>query len=331
MGPCPDNLPDRRLARAGSPVQRVSSRAVRTATTSFHVEQGWLRAAEDSAVGFLRPVHAGRTGAGAGSAWRWWPERMLALAEWARPSMVRELSQGTCRHLLCDQEATAQLCCVQPVELAEAVTIFAARLVVALGEVVRRSEADLRAHISQRLSEGSVDPVPMRELSAAVDRYIAGVLAQAGVSRTVALEAMGAFAPTPPPYTEPFSELSRRLVARVDVLRQLPRYMDLVLYERVVWRREPAPLVIERLDLPDVAAMGRASRLVAAFLVGQAGLPPWIGQAFANGKADPHDSPQAPQAMERPDKPSETVSSNLVETLKLPMPDQVRDPQGTEN
>lgn len=167
--------------------------------------------------------------------------------------------------------------------------------------------------------------MPMRELSAAVDRYIAGVLAQAGVSRTVALEAMGAFAPTPPPYAEPFSEMSRRLVARVDVLRQLPRYMDLVLYERVVWRREPPPLVVERLELPDVAAMGRASRLVAAFLVGQAGLPPLIGAAFANGNAEPHESPQASSATERP---SEPVSPTVAETLTLSMPNQVSDPDG---
>ena len=157
--------------------------------------------------------------------------------------------------------------------LAEAVGVFSLFLIMASAPALRLSPSEFMAFAANHLADSGVDPRRMRQLSDAIDKYVAGLLNQAKAPRALMVESMGAFAPSAPLYTEALAETARRLTSRVDIARSLPRYMDLIAHERLVRQREPGPVVVSELDGGHVLALARASRILLAFLAGNASLP----------------------------------------------------------
>ena len=160
--------------------------------------------------------------------------------------------------------------------LAELVSQFTLQLVITSAPALTLEPDEYAAYVADQLADPGVDRRRMRQISEAMDRYVAGVLRQARASESAIAGSLGAFMPSPPEYAEALAETARRLSLRVDVARVLPRYVDLMIHERLVRQREPSRALIDRLGVPDHEAMARAARLVGAFLSGQAGLPPTI-------------------------------------------------------
>jgi hypothetical protein len=120
----------------------------------------------------------------------------------------------------------------------------------------------------------------MTRVADVVDKFLDGVLAEAAVPASVRVESMGAFLPRPPGYTAPLVELTQRLAVGAIYARHVPRYLDLVLFERVLHSRDVTPLAMRRLGLPSDGAVARAARLVVIFLHGQACIPNVIVDAL---------------------------------------------------
>lgn len=157
--------------------------------------------------------------------------------------------------------------------LCEAVSVFTL-LVVQLAATALTLEGDrLVAAVESRLSEGSVPLLEQRRLADAFDRYLMGLLAEAGVAERAIVSSLGAFHPRPPEYAETLADLLRRLGSGAAVARGLPRLADLVVFERAVRRRQETPNLVTQLGLADPEATMRALRLTVVFLQGQAGLP----------------------------------------------------------
>jgi len=135
-------------------------------------------------------------------------------------------------------------------------------------------------HVSEHLAEGLAPVGVMTRVADTVDKFIIGVLSQIQAPPSLQVDALGAFLPTPPRYSEPFIELTQRLANGVVYARQVPRFLDLVLFERVVRQRDVPPLVFRRLGLPSATGVARAARLIVSFLRGQANLPEMIGDAL---------------------------------------------------
>lgn len=157
--------------------------------------------------------------------------------------------------------------------LAETVSVFTLNLVTVAREAIALDRRTFETALSERLAAGAVSPMELRRLADAVDRYVAGVLRQVGAPAHAVVESMGAFQPTPPEYAAPLAETAARLAASPQHTRTLPRYLDLILHERLVRQREPAPAALNKLGANDLNVLARAARLVAAFLRGQADLP----------------------------------------------------------
>ena len=79
---------------------------------------------------------------------------------------------------------------------------------------------------------------------------------------------MGALHPEAPAWTEQFVDLVCRIASYREAARMLPRQVDLLAHERIVWRRDIDSLLGNRVGLTDPQA-GRLIRLVAAFLRSQ--------------------------------------------------------------
>ncbi len=163
--------------------------------------------------------------------------------------------------------------------LAELVSQAALQLVAASGTAIQLDNGEFVEHFAQQLADPGVDRRRMRQLSEAVDRYVAGMLRQAGASESAIVDSVGAFMPGPPEYAEALAETARRLTLRADVARVLPRYVDLVVHERLVRQREPTRALAARLGGLDLDFTARAARLVAVFLTGQADLPQLVASA----------------------------------------------------
>lgn len=158
--------------------------------------------------------------------------------------------------------------------------------VVALNVVTVASHAvalppDLFAeYVGNRLSEGLASREVMTRVSDTVDKFVDGILSEVGAPPSVRVDSLGAFLPRPPDYTAPLIELTQRLATGAVYARHLPRYLDLVLFERVLRQRDVAPRAMRRLGLPSEVAVARAARLVVSFLYGQANIPVMMVEAL---------------------------------------------------
>lgn len=202
--------------------------------------------------------------------------------------------------------------------LAEAVSVFALQMCVVGGFALRVSPREYMSVVANKLADPGVDARRMRQLSEAIDRYLVGVLSRANAPRSLVVESMGAFSPTPPAYADALAETARRLSVRVDVARALPRYMDLVIHERLVRGRHVDPQLVRELDGADPVLLARAARLIGVFLVGQAGLPDAVLELFAAEQPLPatreqsHADPAASAVPEVAGPPSSDGSSRPV-------------------
>lgn len=180
--------------------------------------------------------------------------------------------------------------------LSEAMAAFTVNVTALAGEAMRLDADQFHALAAERLAEGMVPTHYMRRLSDAIDKYLAGVLATVNAPADVRADAVGAFQPRPPDFTDPLVELIGRLSAAPSLTRQLGRQVDLVMFERVVHRREPPHRAVSRLGIGEPA--GRAMRQIAAFLRGQAGLPDELARALTDALLDarrqPADATPAP-------------------------------------
>ena len=80
---------------------------------------------------------------------------------------------------------------------------------------------------------------------------------------------MGALHPRPPDWTEQYLDLLRRIAKSPRAARDLPRQVDLLIFERLTRRRHGPGSAVARTGL-DGNDAGRLIRLVTAFLRGQA-------------------------------------------------------------
>jgi hypothetical protein len=166
----------------------------------------------------------------------------------------------------------------------EAVAVFTVNAIALAGEARWVNTGQLHALAAERLAEGVLPAHDMRRLSEAIDKFVGGLLATVDAPAAVRADALGAFQPRPPDFTDPLVELIGRLAATPGATRRLGRQVDLVVFERVVHHREPPPVALARLGVDEPA--GRAMRQMAAFLRGQARLPDEVSKALAGEAQD---------------------------------------------
>jgi hypothetical protein len=145
----------------------------------------------------------------------------------------------------------------------EAIIGFVVAVTRLAGESYRAPEQVFVRHLNERLAEGLASFDSMREIAKQVDKFLVGVLRDAGVGDSHVVGAIGALAPRPPSYAEPLLELIQRLAAEPRLARDLPRlsesYLALELYGG------------ELGDVEDDSA--RLLRLIAAFIQRQGRMP----------------------------------------------------------
>lgn len=152
--------------------------------------------------------------------------------------------------------------------LAETVSIFTLNVVAVASEALRSAPDFLVARLGERLSGGLAPASAMRQIAKDVDKYLGGILKAANAPASVTVDAMGALHPQPPPWTESFADLVSRVARNPEQARRLPRQMDILAHERIVWKRHISLIPYDRLALSD-PGVGRLVRLVAAFLRSQ--------------------------------------------------------------
>jgi hypothetical protein len=153
--------------------------------------------------------------------------------------------------------------------LAETVSVFTLNTVALASEALLDDPALLGQRLGDRLSAGYASADAMRRISRDVDKFVAGLLVISNAPADVKAGAVGAMHPTPPTWTQPFLELLERIAAARETAVQLPRQMDVLVHERIVWRRNLKAEPIRRLQM-DRPEVGRLVRLIAAFLRHQA-------------------------------------------------------------
>jgi hypothetical protein len=144
-------------------------------------------------------------------------------------------------------------------EVVVATTVALTRLA---GESYRAPEEVFARHLAERLAEGLASYSAMREISQQVDKFVMGVLREAGVDPTRVVGALGALTPRPPGYTEPLLELVQRLAAVPAATAELARSAEDAYGRRLLGEGETPS-----------GEIGRLLRLVATFLEHQAHLP----------------------------------------------------------
>jgi hypothetical protein len=154
----------------------------------------------------------------------------------------------------------------------------------------------------------------MRRIAADVDKFVGGLLSATNASAAVRAEAIGAMHPTPPEWTEPYVDLLKRLAAARQAARHLPRQVDVLVHERVVWRRNVKPETIRRLGLEDPQA-GRLIRLVAAFLRSQSAHVDIVDRALTAAIPAVADRPEAVSAEPSAESEREDGQPTLLDAL----------------
>lgn len=138
------------------------------------------------------------------------------------------------------------------------------------GSFYRQDPIAVRPRLLEELAAGpKVDYQGLVEVAANADRFLMAVLKRAGVDVGKQAEALGALAPTPPPYSEPLIEVIERLAAEPSATGDLPRLVD--------WRVAEVELGKELGPLPGRSTSeedgDRLLRLIGAFLTGQIKVP----------------------------------------------------------
>lgn len=151
--------------------------------------------------------------------------------------------------------------------------------------------AEFRRKTLERLAEGLVPIGQLERFAQAVDKYVLGILERAGVPRAVTVSALGAFAPTPPEYSDSLLEVIERVGEKGRAAAALPRAMDVAVAARIRKRsRELPELSLWRVD--DQAATLALGRYVLGFLRGQLQLPADFS-AILNGQGGAEMEPGA--------------------------------------
>lgn len=157
--------------------------------------------------------------------------------------------------------------------LAESIIAFSLISVRLAGVMLPADPARVAQEVGDKLAEGAAPMSEMKQLSDSVDHYLSVVLDQHRVPRSEIVAALGAFQPSPPVWAEAFAELLKRLGADAVTARDLPRFVDFVVSERLVRRRSTDPVIMSALGFRDPDGLRRLFRSVVAFLEGQIGLP----------------------------------------------------------
>lgn len=180
--------------------------------------------------------------------------------------------------------------------LTEGSVVFAAILLQVASVCYWLPEQDLDALVTEKLSEGLAPTPQLVRLSEAVDRHIASLLHELKAPSSLIVRAGGAFYPRPPDYTEAFTELLHRVCAKPRIASEVPRLMDVALYEAGIKSRVVTLEAIALLGLPDVDQCHRVARLIGAFLSGQAEVPREIftGLGFVAKAVEPVLDQQTP-------------------------------------
>lgn len=194
--------------------------------------------------------------------------------------------------------------------LCEATVVATLNIVGIAGFAVRREGAAFDEYVDGRLAEGSVPMHQMRAMSKSFDNYLTGVLSELGASKSAIVQALGAFEPKAPDYAPAVAELARRLAAGALHTRHLPRWADIMTFERVLREQEPMIALVGRLGLAEPPKVAHAGRLVATFLKTQGSLPPPFVSALGS---EPH-SEKAREIQ----PPEDDRSSQSSDQLRLP-------------
>ncbi len=167
--------------------------------------------------------------------------------------------------------------------LCEGTVLATLNLVAIAGHALRLGGDSLLELVGERLTTALLPTHYMRAVSRSFDRYLAGVLRDVGAPESAIEPALGAFEPKPPDYAPQVAEVAAQLAADSIHARHLPRWADLMCYERVLRHQEPEGLVVARLATPDIVRVAQAGRLVAGFLKEHAGLPEPLVSALGEG------------------------------------------------
>lgn len=157
--------------------------------------------------------------------------------------------------------------------LIEAVVAFSLTTARLASTALRFEGSPLVEEVAERLSEGAAPVQEVRRIAEAVDTYWSQVASKAGVPSHAIVQALGAFSPKPPDWSEAYAELLRRLGESAESCRHLPRYCDLVAASALLTARAPEQPSVAALHVPDADEVSYLLRLVMKFLGGQAAFP----------------------------------------------------------
>ena len=161
---------------------------------------------------------------------------------------------------------------------AEAISLVGLNLAVIAGHANTMDPTSFQQTAVAKLATGDIPFHAQQKLADRVDDYVAKLLASTDTAPEVRIEAMGAFRPTPPAYTEPLLEMIARLASEAGPVSRLPRQLDAIVFERLARRRDLTPTLQHRLALPP--ATERFVPLLAAFLRGQFQVPPAVDKVL---------------------------------------------------
>lgn len=190
------------------------------------------------------------------------------------------------------------------------------------GLAYRQPEDVFARHFHERLAEGVTSYAAMRELSRTVDRFVVGLLAQAGRDPAQVAGAIGAFEPKIPTYAEPLTELIQRLALAAPAAADLPRLADYYLLSALDQAVSMSPV-----PAPNEAETGRLLRLVASFLEHQAQMPAALLQPLRVDSQGPRNASSSPALSPTPDsdgapvgRPASTRRSGVATDKKRTAP-----------
>ncbi len=162
---------------------------------------------------------------------------------------------------------------------AETISVFTLNVVTVAADALTDDAKLLGARIGERLSAGVASADALRRIAADLDKYIGGVLVAANAPSAIRADAIGAFHPKAPAWTEQFVDLVLRIAAAPATARDLARHVDLLVFERLTRRRNVPADAVRRIGL-DNPETGRMIRLIAAFLRSQAASVPVVDKAL---------------------------------------------------
>ena len=157
--------------------------------------------------------------------------------------------------------------------LVEGTIVFSWASIQVAGLLRWLPEDEAEGLLRQRLSEGVVGYREMTELSKQFDSVVGRLLDHLKAPRSVIVDSMGMFSPQAPPWANGFAELVTRLARESQAARELPRVLDVALYESIVRQRPTQKEALRALRVRDLDATIRLGRFVGKFLESHAGVP----------------------------------------------------------